>query len=85
MSQHHTQPISSGKLVKQPSFNEKDHFINTESQSVLLPTLSPVHSYTHLHEKDLSLRSVGSNKKSDFSRVSHRSAFTNGYPSTQMS
>ena len=64
MSQHLSQTISSAKVVKQPSFNEKDQFISNTNHSQLLPTLSAVHSYTNLHEKDLSLRSVGSNKRS---------------------
>ena len=85
MSQHYPNTISSAKLVKQPSFNEKDQFTTNQNHSLLLPTLSPVSSYTHLHEKDFSLRSVGSNKRSEFSRVSHKSAFTNDPTSSQIS
>ena len=78
MSQHYQNTISSAKLVKQPSFNEKDQFATNQNHSLLLPTLSPVSSYTHL-------RSVGSNKRSEFSRVSHKSAFTNDPTSSQIS
>ena len=57
---------------------EQDQFISSQNHSLLLPKLSPVHSYSNLHEKDLSLRSVASNNnRSEFSRISIKSSYTN--------
>ena len=60
-------------LLKQPSFNFQESFaVTSENESDILHTLQPTVSYTNIHEKDLSLRSVSSNKRSRLSAITPR-------------